>query len=163
MRHNQNKHSTANHGNSQHEKPNHMHYQYGRNDLPNPQRPPKRSVLSRITGKFKEKPATREEVAQLKLQAQKETYKTAIHKAKSARPGRLDRISGGFGGGGGQSSGRRSRSNQDSGLFGGGNGGSWLMGPSQGPSLNFITGAEEKRGRGRKEESGLGKGLTDLF
>ena len=139
-----------------------MEAQYGRNDLPGPQRPPKRSVLSRITGKFKEKPATSEEVAQLKLQAQRETYKTAIHKAKSARPGRLDRISGGFGGG--QSSGRRSsRSNQDSGLFGNSNSGSWLMGPSQGPSLNFITGAEEKKGRGKKEESGLGKGLTDLF
>ena len=156
MRHNQNKHSTANHGNSQHQKNNYP-------TSPAPQSGPKRSVLSRLRERFQEKPATAEEVKQLGLNAKREVYKTAIHKAKAARPGRLDSILGG-GGGGGQSSGRRSsRSNQGSDLFGGSNSGSWLMGPSQGPSLNFITGAEEKKGRGRKEESGLGKGLTDLF
>ena len=139
-----------------------MTYQYGRNDMPNPQRPPKPSFISKVREKFKEKPATAEEVRQLKLQAQKETYKTAIHKAKSGRPGRLDKIAGGFGGGGGQSSGRRVSRQQESGLFGGGNSGSWLMGPSEGPSLSFITGQEPK-GRGKKQDSGFGKGLTDMF
>lgn len=167
MRHNQNKHSTANHGNSQHEQPKHMEAQYGRNDMPGPQRPPKRSVLSRLRGKFQEKPATSEEVAQLKLQAQRESYKTAIHKAKSARPGRLDRISGGFGGGGSGPSYRKSSkyAPQDN---------SFLFGPSKAqgggfldsnnePSFSFITGVEPQRGRGKKQESGFGKGLTDLF
>lgn len=157
MRHNQNKHSSANHGNSQHQKPDHMTHQYGGNDLPNPQRPPKRSVFSRFKERFQEKPATAEEVKQLGLNAKRETFKTQIAKAKSQRPSRFS----GFGGGG-QTSSRRSRS-EETGLFGGKNSGSWLMGPSEGPSLNFITGAEEKRGRGKKQESGFGKGLSDLF
>ena len=154
---NQNKHSTANHGIPQHEK---QHFPSG----PAPQTHRKTSVLSKIRERFQEKPATAEEVKQLGLNAKRETYKTAIYKAKSARPGRLDRITGGFGGGGGsrQSSSRRSRP-QESGLFGDSNGPSWLMGPSQGPSLNFITGQEDRPRRGRKEESGFGKGLTDMF
>ena len=144
-----NKHSTENIKNPQHE----------RNQYPShpaPQSAPKRSVLSRIRGRFEEKPATAEEVKQLGLNAKREVYKTAIAKAKSARPSRFS----GFGGGS-QSSGRRSRQ-QESGLFGGGNSGSWLMGPSEGPSLSFITGQEPK-GRGKKQDSGFGKGLTDLF
>lgn len=139
-----------------------MEAQYGRNDLPGPQRPPKRSALSRIRGRFQPKPTTSEEVAQLKLQAQKETYKTAIQKAKSSRPSRFS----GFGGGGnsGPSYRRSSKfAQQDSGLFGNSNSGSWLMDSSSGPSLNFITGAEEKKSRGKRQDSGFGKGLSDLF
>ena len=155
MRHNQNKHSTANHGNSQHER-----NQYPTS--PAPQSAPKRSVLSRIRGRFQEKPATEEEVKQLGLNAKREVYKTAIQKAKSSRPSRFS----GFGGGGNSGPSYRKSSKfaqQDSGLFGNSNSGSWLMDSSSGPSLNFITGAEEKKGRGRKQESGFGKGLSDLF
>lgn len=164
MRHNQNKHSTANHGNSQHEKPNHMTYQYGGNDLPNPQRPPKRSVLSRFKERFQEKPATAEEVKQLGLNAKREIYKTAIHKAKSARPGRLDRISGGFGGGG-SSRGRSTRHSENDSIFlGSPNKGGGFLDSSEGPTFDFITGGNSSQKRGsRKQESGLGKGLTDLF
>lgn len=164
MRHNQNKHSTANHGNSQHEQPKHMEAQYGRNDMPGPQRPPKRSVLSRLRGKFQEKPATAEEVKQLGLNAKREVYKTAIQKAKSARPSRFS----GFGGGGNSGPSYRKSSKfaqQDN---------SFLFGPSKAqgggfldsgnePSFSFITGVEPQRGRGKKQESGFGKGLTDLF
>ena len=163
MHHKNHNNSTSNHGNPQHQKPNHTTYQYGRNDMPNPQRPPKRSVLSRFKERFQEKPATAEEVKQLGLNAKREVYKTAIQKAKSARPSRFS----GFGGGGGSGPSYRRSSKyaqQDNGLFGGGNSGSWLMGPSEGPSLDFITGNDSKsRGRNKKQESGFGKGLTDLF
>ena len=139
-----------------------MEAQYGRNDLPGPQRPPKRSVLSRIRGRFQEKPATAEEVKQLGLNAKREVYKTAIQKAKSARPSRFS----GFGGGGNSGPSYRKSSKfaqQDSGLFGGSNSGSWLMDSSSGPSFGFITGQEPQRGRRNKQESGFGKGLSDLF
>ena len=153
MRHNQNKHSSANHSNSQHQKSSYP-------TSPAPQSAPKRSVLSRIRGRFQEKPATEEEVKQLGLNAKREVYKTAIQKAKSSRPSRFS----GFGSGGGRQPSRRSNRSGDSGLFGGGNSGSWLMGPSEGPSLDFITGNDSRsRGRGRKQDSGFGKGLSDLF
>lgn len=149
-----NNNSTAN---GPEQKPSHMHYQYGRNDMPNPQRPQKSSLLSKIRGKFQEKPATPEEVRQLKLQAQKETYKTAIYKAKSARPGRLERISGGFGGGERQPSYRRSspRGQEDSFLLGPSksSGGSFLDFGS-GPSLSMFGGGQQK-GRGKQQKSGL--------
>lgn len=139
-----------------------MHYQYGRNDLPNPQRPAKRSVLSRITERFKEKEVTPEELRSLKMKAQKETYKTQIQKAKSARPSRF----GGFGGGEPRPSYRRgsSRAPPESGsfLFGPSSRGGGFMDMGEGPSLDFITGANSKS-RGRKQSSGFGQGLTDLF
>lgn len=128
--------------------------------MPNPQRPPKSSFISKVREKFKEKEPTHEEIQKLALQAKKETLKTQIARAKSSRPSRFS----GFGGSGSSgSSGRRSRQQNDSGFFGGGsNNSSWLMGPSEGPSLSFITG-QEPRGRGKKQDSGFGKGLTDLF
>lgn len=156
MHHNNHKNSTSNHNNPHHQKPS---YPSG----PAPQSAPKRSVLSRLRERFKEKPATAEEVKQLGLNAKREVYKTAIHKAKSARPGRLDRLSGGFGGGG-QHSSRRSSRQDNSGLFGGGSNNSWLMGPSEGPSLDFITGNDSRKAvRNRRQDSGFGKGLEDLF
>lgn len=163
MRHNQNKNSTANHGNSQHQKPNHMTHQYGGNDLPNPQRPQKRSVLSRFRERFQEKPATESEVKQLGLNAKREVYKTAIQKAKSARPSRFQNA---FGSGDRQPSYRKSSkyAQNDSFLFGPSNSqGDGFLSSKSSPSLSFITGVEEKRGRGKRQESGLGKGLTDLF
>ena len=140
-----------------------MHFQYGKNDMPGPQRPQKRSVLNRIRERFQEKPATAEEVKQLHLNAKRETYKTQIQKAKSARGSKWDNI---VGGGGRQPSYRRGSryAPQDSGLFGGGGGGSWLE-SGNGPSFDFITGGGQKQGRSRRsEDSGFtGKGLSDLF
>ena len=160
---NNNNHSTANHDNPQHQKPGHMHFQYGKNDLPNPQRPQKRSVLNRIRERFQEKPATPEEVRQLGLNAKRETYKTQIQKAKSSRPSRFDNI---MGGGGRQPSYRRGSkyAPQDSGLFGGGSAGSWLE-SGNGPSFDFITGGGQQRGRrSSSNDNGFtGKGLSDLF
>lgn len=138
-----------------------MHFQYGRNDLPNPQKPAKRSVLNRITERFKEKEVTPEELRSLRMKAQKETYKTQIQKAKSARPSRF----GGFGGGEPRPSYRRgsSRAPPESGswLFSQPKGGGF-MDMGNGPSLDFITGANSKPSR-RKQDSGFGQGLTDLF
>ena len=146
---------------------NHNSPQHIKNNYPNspaPQSVPKRSVLSRLRSRFQEKPATEAEVKQLGLDAKREVYKTMKAKAKAGRPSRFS----GFGGGGssGPSYRRSSKYAQqdNSGLFGGGNGGSWLMGPSEGPSLDFITGNDSRsRGRGRKQDSGFGKGLSDMF
>ena len=137
-----------------------MHYQYGKNDLPNPQRPQKTSVLSKLAGRFKEKPATREEVGQLRLNTQREILKTQMQKAKSSRPSRFDGL------GGGSSSGRTGHRRQsEPGLFGGGGGGDFLFGGGgQGPSLSFITGAEDRpKRRGSSQGSTFGSGLSDLF
>ena len=108
--------------------------------------------MQRFRESFKEKPATKEEVAQLRLDAQREVYKTQKMKARSARPSR-------FGNFGGTSSGRTGHSRQSDPL----GGGSWLMGGGEGPSLNFITGGGEKTGRRKKNEPAFGQGLTDLF
>ena len=156
MHHKNHKNSTSNHNN-----PAHMKDQYPTS--PAPQSGPKRSVLSRLKERFQEKPATAEEVKQLGLNAKREVYKTAIQKAKSARPSRFS----GFGGGGSSGPSYRKSSRfapqENSFLFGPSNSGGGFLDSSAGPSFSFITGAEEKRGRGRKQESGLGKGLTDLF
>jgi len=157
LRHNQNKHSTANHGNSQHER---NQYPTG----PAPQSAPKRSVLSRFKERFKEKPATEEEVKQLGLNAKREVYKTAIQKAKSSRPSRFS----GFGGGGNSGPSYRKSSKfapqENSFLFGPSKsqGGGFLDSGNE-PNLSFITGVEPQRGRGKRQDSGFGKGLTDLF
>jgi len=149
LHHKNHKHSSSNHNNASHQKPD-----YPSN--PVPQSAPKRSVLSRFKERFQEKPATEEEVKQLGLNAKREVYKTAIQKAKSARPSRFSAFSNG------PSSGRGTR-HQESGLFGGGGSGSWLMDSNSGPSFGFITGAEPQKGRRSKQDSGFGKGLTDLF
>lgn len=136
-----------------------MHFQYGRNDMPNPQKPKGPSFISKIKGKFQEKPATPEEVRQLGLNAKRETFKTQIQRAKSARPGRFDSLTGG---GGGSSRRTSHRAQQDSGLFGGG--GNSFLNFEEGPSLSFLTGQQTKTPRGKKkQESGFGQGITDLF
>lgn len=125
-----------------------------------------KSVLSRIRERFQEKPATKEEVAQLQLNAKREVAKTQIQRAKSSRGSRLDRFVGG-----GQSQGpsyrRSSRMapQDNSFLFGGGQSqGGGFLDSSEGPSLSFITGVEpQRRGSRRKQESGFGQGLSDLF
>ena len=155
MHHKNHKNSTSNHNN-----PAHMKNQYP--TTPAPQSGPKRSVLSRLKERFQEKPATESEVKQLGLNAKREVYKTAIQKAKSARPSRFS----GFGGGSSGPSYRKSSRlapQENSFLFGPSNSGGGFLSSESTPSLSFITGVEEKKGRGRKQESGLGKGLTDLF
>ena len=152
MHHKNHKNSTANHSNPSQHKPAYP-------SAPAPQSgTPKRSVLSRIRDRFQEKPATADEVKQLALDAKREQYKTLKAKAKAGRPSRFS----GFGGP--PPSRRSSRSvSEDSGLFGGGGSGNWLLGEgNSGPSLSFITG-EQKQVRGRKQDSGFGKGLSDLF
>lgn len=138
---NNNIHSTDNHDNPQHQKPNYP-------SRPAPQKYGK-SVLTRIRERFKEKPVTPEELKELKMKAQKETYKTQIARAKNARPSRLDSIIGS-----GKSSGRRTSSDPLG-------GGSWLLGSSEEPSLSFITGVDNRKSR--TKEPTIGKGLTDLF
>lgn len=127
--------------------------------MPNPQKPKGPSFISKIKGKFQEKPATAEEVRQLGLNAKRETFKTQIQKAKAARPSRFGNYGGGFSSG---PSNRRTshRTQQDSGLFGG-SGGSFLN-FGEGPSLSFLTGDTGKKSR-KKQESGFGQGISDLF
>ena len=127
---------------------------------PAPQTGGKRSVLSRMAERFKEKPITPEELTSLKMKAQKETYKTQIQNAKNRRGSRFS----GFSGGGGGGSGRRSSRQDNSGSFllgGGSSNGSFLTGEGQsGPSLDFITGNNSTpRGRGKPQRSGL----EDMF
>ena len=148
---NQNKFSTNNHSNPQHEKPAYPSH-------PVPQSAPKRSAFSRFREKFQEKPATAEEVKQLGLDAKREYYKTLKAKAKAGRPSR-------FSGFGGPPPSRRSGRSapEDSGLFGGSGSGNWLLGEgNSGPSFGFITG-EQKQSRGRRKDAGFGQGLSDLF
>lgn len=154
MHHKNHKHSTENFKNPQHqEKP----------KLPSQPAPSseRRSVLKRLTERFREKPATADEVKQLRLNTQREVLKTQMQRAKSSRPSRFN-----FGGGGSSGSSYRRtthRYQQDSGLFGGGNsGGGGLLNFGEGPSLNFLTGNQQKPRRG-KQDSGFGEGLKELF
>ena len=166
MHHKNNRFSTANHNNPQHYKAN--------NNIPSMPSPggastqKRSSVLSKIRDKFKEKPATPQEVAQLKLDAQREVYKTQKVNAKRSRPSRFENI---FGGGGGQPSGRSSRgsrrtSSEPSFLFGGGGGesmGGGMFGSSgEGPSLDMFKWKTEKPKR-QKNNQEFGSGLKDLF
>ena len=157
MHHKNHKHSSTNHNSPQHQK-----NQYP--TTPAPQSPPKRSVISRFKERFQEKPATADEVKQLGLNAKREVYKTMIQKAKSSRPSRFDNL---MGGGGRQPSRRTRLTSQDNSfLFGSPSrsGGGGFMESDSGPSFSFITGVEPQRGRGkRQEQSGFGKGITDLF
>lgn len=166
---NNNIHSSDNHDKAQHKKV--SNYPEGR--LPSShvkQREKGSGFLQKIRNKIKEPPATKEEIDQLKLNTQREELKTRSQLAKNRRPSRFAGIGGGgFGGGGGGRSGRTGHhSNDNSFLFGGGNsnGGSFLdMGSS--PSLDFITGGNQKpsrRGRNNSDEGGIsGKGLSDMF
>src|SRR5689334_24488415 len=87
MHHKNHRYSTSNHSNPQHMKQN--------NNIPTgpspggASTPKKANVLSRIRERFKEKPATKEEVEQLGLNAKREIYKTQISRAKSSRPSRF--------------------------------------------------------------------------
>lgn len=130
-----------------------------------PQPGPKKNVLARLRERFKEKPATPEEVRQLGLNAKRETFKTQIKRAKEARGSRFS----GFGSGGSsrQSSYRRSSkysNDSQSWLFSSGGAGNFLS-EEKTPSLSFITGQDDSpRGRRKSESSGItGKGLSDLF
>ena len=144
MRHKKqnNIHSTSNHNDPQHQK-------YPTQPAPQNE---KRSVLTRIAQRFKEKPATQEEVKQLGLNAKREVYKTAIAKAKAGRPSRFS----GFISSTPPSGYRRSRE-QDSGsfLFGGSGKESSFLDFGSGPSLSFLTDGSEKKSRGKPQKSGL--------
>jgi len=156
LHHRNHKNSTNNHN-----QPQHIKNQYP--SAPAPQSQPKQSVLKRFRERFQEKPATAEEVKQLGLNAKRETYKTQIQRAKSSRPGRFDNL---MGGGGRQPSYRRGSKfapQENSFLLGPPSSGGGFLSSGSEPSFSFITGVEPKKGRGRQPESGLGKGLTDLF
>ena len=145
MHHKNFKNSTANHNNPAHHKPDFPSH-------PAPESAPRRSFLTKFRERFQEKPATPEEVKQLRLNAQREVAKTQIQRAKQARPSRLDNIMGG--GGGARQAGRRQ---QDQ-------GGSWLLGPqpkssgggfldsSSSPNFSFITGVEPQKSRGKRQQ-----------
>lgn len=152
MHHRNHRHSSANHNNPAHHKSDYP-------SSPALQSERKPSVISRIRERFREKPATAEEVKQLRLDAQREVYKTQKQKAKNARGSRFDRIGGSSGPSYRRSSPRYQQ--QDSGLFGGGGGGSF-MDFGEGPSLSFLTGASSKQ-RGRQKQQSFGSGLTDFF
>lgn len=134
--------------------------------MPGPQRPQKRSVLNRIRERFQEKPATREEVQQLGLNAKRESYKTQIARAKASRGSRLDRLTGGGSGPSYRRGSRNAPPPTGSWLLDSGNSrGGGFMDMGNGPSLDFITGGGQKQGRGRRQEDNgfTGKGLSDLF
>lgn len=164
MHHRNHNHSSANHNNAQHHKNN--------NNLPSMPSPggastPKKSgVLASIRDRFKEKHATADEVAQLKLDAQREVYKTQKVNAKRSRPSRFENILGGGGSssGGGRSS-RRSRmgsDGSDSFLFGGGGksfGNSMFESSGESPSLNMFKWDSGKQ-KGKKNQK---SGIDELF
>ena len=145
MHHKNNRNSTANFNNPQHHQP--EKYPTG----PVPQQR-KQSALARFRERFREKPATAEEIRQLTLNTRREELKTRMKLAKNRRPSRFS----GFGGGGErQPSYRRSSKynrQEDSGFFGGGGGS--FMDFGSGPSLSFLTGTSNKP-RGKNQKSGL--------
>lgn len=150
------KHHTDNHNKPQH--------QQNKNQFPTAPAPSseRKSVLARIRGRFQEQPASKAEINQLRLDTMREELKTRKQLAKSKRPSRF----GGFGGGEPRPSYRRGspRAPPESGswLFSQPKGGGGFMDMGSGPSLDFITGANSKPSR-RKQDSGFGQGLTDLF
>lgn len=156
MHHKNHKHSTSNHSNPAHYKTN--------NNIPTAPAPggastPRKSnFLKTIAQKFKEKPATEDEVRQLGLNAKRETYKTQIQRAKSSRPSRFSGL--------GVSESRQpsyrksSRHAEDN---------SWLFNNQKSESSfltksdfgeglsNMFGGGNQKRGKNQKS------GLEDLF
>ena len=172
MHHKNNHHSTSNNNNPQHHKPSYPtepnpggRYGGGYPTKPVPSSSRKPSVLSRIKDRFKEKPATKEEVEQLGLNAKREVYKTQIVKAKKARPSRFENIFGGGGqsGGGSRRSGGGRRSNNDS--------GSWVFGGNSSMGNDFFSGGGEKGpsldmfkyDSGKKSKKSKSDGLTEMF
>lgn len=157
MHHKNHKNSTSNHNN-----PAHINNKFPTSPAPSSER---KSVLSRFRERFQEKPASKAEIDQLRLNTVREELKTRKQLAKSRRPSRFA----GFGGGEPRPSYRRGNSRAPPQT------GSWLLGePSkmgdnffsgggEGPSLDFITGANSKPARRGKQSSGFGQGLSDLF
>lgn len=133
-----------------------------KNPFPNKPAPytERKSALTRFRERFQEKPATKEEVAQLGLDAKREVYKTMKQKAKAGRPSRFS-----FGGGfqpapaSYRRGSRRAPPETGSWLLGSNNSPSFLDSGS-GPSLDFITGGgQQKSSRGKPQRSGL----EDMF
>lgn len=156
MHHKNNRFSTSNHNNPQHMKP---------DDLPNKPSPggaytPKKSnFLKQIAGRFKEKPATEEEVKQLKLDAQREIFKTAKQKAKANRPSRFS-----FGNETRQPSYRKSSKyaqEDNSFLFGNSKStGSGFLDSSWTPGLSMFGGNPQQSKKSNKNQK---SGLEELF
>lgn len=151
MHHKNNRFSSANHNNPQHEKP-----KYPSNPVPEARS--KESVLTRIRQRFQEKPATEAEVKQLRLDTVREELKTRKTIAKQSRPSRFS----GFGGG--QSStpsyrrGSKIRQEEPSFLFGGGGKSTnSFLDFGSGPSLSFLTGESGKKSKNQKS------GLEEMF
>lgn len=145
MHHKNFKHSSANHNNPQHVKPK---YPTG----PAPEKT-KSSFLAKLRGKFQEKPATESEIKQLRLNAQREVYKTQMAVAKSKRPSRFN----GLGISEQPSRGHRRDQQEPSFLFGSSKSEGGFLDTSKTPSLSFITGQSEKKPKGYKS------GLEELF
>ena len=179
MHHKNHHNSTQNFNNPQHHKNNNRpeypsgpspggRYGGGYPTKPVPSTSRKPSVLSKIRDKFKEKPATKEQVAQLKLDAEREVYKTRKAVAKKARPSRFDFFSGGgsSGGGGRRSSGGGRRvTRQDNGgsfLFSGDSsmGNDFFSGGGEGPSLDMFKWDSGKKPKSKKNQR---DGISDLF
>lgn len=152
MHHKNHKFSTANHNNPSHIKP---------NDLPTGPSPggastmKKPSFLSNLRDKFKEKPATAEEIGQLRLNTQREELKTRMKKAKMARPSRFGFMESN------QPSYRKQssfRQQEDNSLFGSSKSGGGFLDSSWSPSFSMFGGTPEKKGKKNQ-----GSGLEDLF
>lgn len=145
MHHKNHRHSTSNHNN-----PAHFKSEYPTEPVKQRERV---SVLSKIRDKFREKDATPAEVAQLRLNTQREVLKTQRMKAKQARPSRFSFL------GGGESSGptgHRRIGRQQSGT------GSWLLGDSgnSGPGFSMFIDQPQKPTRKAKQQR---SGIEDLF
>ena len=152
MHHKNFKNSSANHNSPQHIKNN-----YPTKPVPQTE---KRSVLNRIRERFKEKPATPEEIQQLRLNTVREELKTRGQIAKSRRPSRFSGFMSESKPSGRGRTGVRHQQ-EPSFLFGGGNkgsGGEDFLGISKSPSLDFITGANS----GKKSKN-YKSGLEELF
>lgn len=158
MHHKNHKNSTSNHSNPAHQKPAYP-------SSPAPQKTGK-SALARIRERFQTKPATPQEIQQLRLDTVREELKTRKQLAKNKRPSRFT-----FGGGFQSAPPSYRRSSSRAGpqtgdwLFGnsGGMSGDFLTGGNrEGPSLDFITGTNSGR-QGRRSSKPQRSGLDDLF
>lgn len=154
MHHKNHKNSSSNHSN-----PSHIQPKSQFPTSPAPQRTGK-SVLSRFREKFQEKPATAEEIQQLRLNTVREELKTRKVLAKNKRPSRFS-FGGGFQSAPPSYRKSSSRAPPSSGSWllseNSGMGDSFFSNQGSGPSLDFITGANsnQKGRRGKQEKSGL--------
>ena len=163
------KHSTNNHNLPQHQKGNGGYPSHPAPGGANTSSPQKPSYFSRIKEKFQKKPeapATKEEIQQLKLNAQREQYRF-MHKNYTQKTKQLK------GGGGGwqglfapdsapRGRGRGSTGSRDLGFLGGGSSNNDMFGGGEGALSAFGAGPQPK-GRGRNKEPEFGSGLTDMF